>query len=743
MISFARALFLTLIFILSTQASSAQNICEQIFIRNREVIKAGYQKLPERGTITAQLADFARENNLPSKWVELGPPERRVKRLFVALDTTKPELVQKYLNRFNLDTKLDEKVDGTLVIEFAAEDPNREHYVTAVLRPSADPDAQIYRWGKPELQRSNWWAKFLKGRARPTFAADGIEGFAHLIELNQQEKENVKFYLQHSDVYKKDPIVGPCKSDNCVAWISNIELGVTKEGATTEERRHLLPELGVARAMAHFEIGRRLIHAASERHTAILTFVEGEKGIETFLNDFESHLPPEPKIPYANIIKGLKFNSPAEKAVSIIQDGAKVFLPIAAGASPDAVNALVERAALGKKGYDVHVLVNGISANAFKKGIETTDGKFRVKALFLGGNLRELYADGKVDVVPGNLSDFTRMMHDPTNQDFQYDAIVVRVSKPRDGVYSLGPNNDMIKTIIRNRPGIKVIAEVNENVPWTKGDNKLREDEITAKFESNTELAGPPAIPANEIDTRIAHNIASLFEFKYGNPPTLQIGIGNIFGGVPEALKARGLRQLKISTEMFGDAMKQMIEDGVAESAETGFAYGSSDLYKWLNDNEKVEFKETEYVNSPGRVAQIANFYAVNTALQVNLSGEVNATMGPNGRMSSVGGQVEFMSGASRSKGGKAIIAIRSTAKNDSLSTIVLDLYRGPITTPAENVTHVVTEYGVAKITAKSESERAIALISIAHPKFRQQLIDEALARKMIRADQVKLIPLQ
>jgi acyl-CoA hydrolase len=130
----------------------------------------------------------------------------------------------------------------------------------------------------------------------------------------------------------------------------------------------------------------------------------------------------------------------------------------------------------------------------------------------------------------------------------------------------------------------------------------------------------------------------------------------------------------------------------------------------------------------------------VNTALQVNLFGETNATMGPQGRISSPGGQVEFMTGAARSEGGKAIIAIRSTAKEGTLSTIVLDLYRGPITTPHESVTHVVTEYGVAELRGKSEPERALALINVAHPKFRQQLFTDAVNAHILNETQRGLV---
>ena len=185
---------------------------------------------------------------------------------------------------------------------------------------------------------------------------------------------------------------------------------------------------------------------------------------------------------------------------------------------------------------------------------------------------------------------------------------------------------------------------------------------------------------------------------------------------------------------MFGDALMEMIQNGVVTEAKTGFAYGSEDLYRWLNNNEKVTFERTEIVNNPAIVQNINGFHAINTALQVNLYGEVNATMGPGGqRISSPGGQVEFMTGASRATNGKAIIAIRSTAKAGELSTITLDLYPGPITTPHESVSHVVTEYGIAELRGYSTRDRAVNLINVAHPKFRKQLFEQAKERGLLR----------
>jgi acyl-CoA hydrolase len=701
--------------------------------RLSEIIRAELPK-SERTESVRALLKFAEKYELAFKWLELGPEDRKIKRLFVAIDISRPEVLKAYRDTFNLDTEVN-KGSFTLPLEFVRESlTSPEHYVPAIMRRWADPMKPGYRWGKPDPYIETYqkyfedWMLTLPNRRSPDLEATGIAAFAHLIEVNAAEKTNIEYFLDHPEER------GKCKSDNCVAWQTGIELGVTKPDATDAERKYLFSELGISRTMAHFEIARRLMHAANERHNAIGVFVNGELGLKTFNEKLEKTLIPDPKVPYGSILKNyVSTIRPALKAVEAIPDGAKVFMPIAAGASPDAVAALVDRAAGMQKGIDLHVLVNGISATEFRRGVETTDGKFRVHALFLGGNMRELYADGKIAVVPGNLSDFTKMVADPAQVAFHYDAIVVRVSPPDEkGFHSLGPNNDMIMTILKLRPDIKIIAEVNKNVPYTNGENKIHGDRFTAKFESNTELAGPAVVPPSEVDAKIGANIGKLIS----SGATLQIGIGNIFSGVADGLQAYGVKDLKISTEMFGDAMMDIMDRGIATKAETGFAYGSKKLYNWLNHNWKVEFKETEEVNAPGRVAEVPQFHAVNTALQVNLYGETNATMGPNGRISSPGGQVEFMTGAARSAGGKAIIAIRSTAKEGALSTIVLDLYRGPITTPHESVTHVVTEYGIAELRGKSEPERALALINVAHPKFREQLFNDAVAAHLLTENQ-------
>jgi acyl-CoA hydrolase len=720
-------LFLALLFSFSIYANDlCINLVEKL-IAQKEL--QGYE---ESAHLVGKLKRFADENKLLYQVMDIGPEQRRVQRLFVAIDMNDEEMVQKYLKAFNLE----DEENPVLALEFGYEVPDQ--YVSGVLRTSSDPKAPVYRWGKKDLPRDQWAQEWMiKGgfNRYPQRVKNPIWGYSHVLELDKNEAKNVSHFLEN-------PLErGPCKSDNCVAWTASIELGITKKDATTEERRYLFNELGVSRASAHYEIGRRLMHATDQRHSGVIVFVNGKEGRDAFSKNLKNFLPPEPQIPYTNIIKGLGHDPKGElmTAVAKIPDGSKIFFPIAAGASPEAMSALIQLAAGAKKGFDISILVNGINESTLRKGAELPGGKIRFNSLFVGSSMRKLHNEGKINYIPGYLSDFPRYMRDPAMKDFNYDAIVVRVSPPNaEGFHSFGPNYDMIHTILEAHPKIKIIAEVNPNIPFTAGENKIHASKLTAQFKSSAKLAGPPIVPFTEVEKRIGLSLGKLIE----NDSTLQVGIGNIFGGLADGLKKAKRTNLKISTEMFGDGLKDIMEKGIASEAETGFAYGSEDLYKWLNLNEAVKFVSTEKVNDTALIQNTEKFHAVNTALQVDLRGSVNAEIGPEGRLSSPGGQVEFMSAASRSLGGKSIIAIRSTAKNGDFSTIGIELYKGNVTTPAESVHYVVTEYGVALLKGKSESERAIALINIAHPKFREELKNKAIESSIISVEDATRIVL-
>jgi acyl-CoA hydrolase/esterase/lipase len=686
--------------------------------------------------------DFAQTNNLPYQVIEFGPEERRVKRLVIGVDQTNEAARNSYIERY-LHTKPLEKgevVKGVIPIEVQRESKVQpEHYVTGVPRLSTNKDDKIWRWGTPNNQMpinyEDWWKQWFNGpnnthRGYLRHGDDNsIIGYSHLIPLNSSERENFEFFLANKDLR------APCKSDNCIAWISNIELGKTAKDATDAERKFLLPELGVSRSMAHFEIGRRLMHGTDENHGVVVMFLDGEKGIEAFKSNVLHYIPPEPKIPYSSIIlQKIPDDAPVMQAMSIIKDGERVYFPIAAGASPEGMTALVQHAESLPNGVTAQMSISGTSESVLKRSQKSQTPKVKLESLFIGGNQRELNHAGKVDLIHGYLSDFSKRIQDPTDKKFKYDTIVVRVSPPdASGRLSLGPNNDNIMTIIQNNPGIKIIAEINENVPRTTGANFLTEEQITKSFKSDSQLASSPVVPFTPIEEAIGKNLGKLID----DGATVQLGIGNIFDGLPAGIKAEGVKDLKISTEMLGDTLKEVIKSGVVKEAKTGFAFGSTDLYKWLDNNKEVEFVPQAVVNDLTKIRETDGFHAINTALQVDLRGNVNATVGPmvagkHKRISSPGGQVDFMSSASQTKHGKAIIAIRSTAKNGELSTITLSTYGGEITTKSDYVTHVVTENGIATLQGKTQSEKTLELISVAHPKFQEQLLGEAKVNGLI-----------
>jgi acyl-CoA hydrolase len=331
---------------------------------------------------------------------------------------------------------------------------------------------------------------------------------------------------------------------------------------------------------------------------------------------------------------------------------------------------------------------------------------------------------------------FGQLANQIREKRFTYDAIIIRVStKSTMGYHSLGPNYDHVMEVIEANPEIKIIAEINPNVPFTTGNNYIKGSRLTAQFSSQDLLVSPAIPPVTDIDNQIATHLASLIP----SGSSVQIGIGGVFGGLAQALQAASKNKITIWTEMFGDSAKAMIENNTATSAHASFAYGSSEMYQWLHKNSKVTFHSFRDISSPVAISRLDQFHAINTAFQVDLEGQVNATTDPGGFMvSSPGGQVEFMMHAQYSKGGKSIIALRSTAhvfegnQRVNKSRIAPFLYYGPVTTPGLSVSHVVTEYGMAELSGKSRAERALALIRIAHPDFRQELLQGAVRNGQI-----------
>lgn len=688
------------------------------------------------GTVTL-LQRFAKTFHLPTKVVEVGPKERRVKRLVVGLNFHDWNLMREYQNWFHLESANHPLLGGVLPLEYAFElDPAGKSYVGTNVRPRPGMDKPIWMFGREDVPWSQWWDNSVM-HPQMREVDPPIVGFAHLIGVSPAEQKNLWHYLYHPDDR------AACKSSNCIAWQSQLEFGRTAKDAVEAERRFLAAKLGFSRTIEHSEMTRRVFHYANEEHAAVIAWLNGPKGLEAFEKNLEAHLPPMPKKSPRQAVKGIEWgiDPSIANAIAKIPDvpgGARVLFPIGPGASPEAMEALAAHAAKTEYGVDVHVFVNGVSERIFQEATKDSGGKFRIHALFLGGNLRKLHSEGRVHLIPGYLADFAKHFRDPGRSAFRYDAVIVRVS-PADekGRHSLGPNCDLVKTVLDVQNPV-VIAEVNPNVPFANGDNFLFKDRILATFPSESPLPNPSAIAKTAVEEKIGDLLGALVD----DGSTLQVGIGNVFGGLSDGLAKAGRRDLKISTEMMGDDLLKVLQSGMAVSAETSFGFGSAEFYRALHHNPKITLRPTEILNDTTRVASIPKFVAINTAIQVDLHGQVNATMGPpeRGRISSPGGQVEFMYGASRSRGGKAIIAIRSTAKEGSISSIVMEMYPGPVTTPHEMVTHVVTEYGVAVLAGRSEKDRAIALINVAHPKFRKRLVEQALERKLITLEDLTWI---
>jgi acyl-CoA hydrolase/GNAT superfamily N-acetyltransferase len=417
----------------------------------------------------------------------------------------------------------------------------------------------------------------------------------------------------------------------------------------------------------------------------------------------------------------------AALALQAIRSGQRILVGSGCAAPQALLRALVERHDL----HDVelvHLLTFGIApyVNA------TYENIFRHNAFFIGPNVRGAVGEGRADYTPIFLSEIPRLF---SSRQMRLDVAMVMVSQPnRFGYVSLGIHPDIVMAAIDAAD--VVIAQVNRNMPSVHGDTFVHVSRIDHFVEATEDLLELPAPPLDDVSRAIARHVATLIE----DGATLQLGIGKIPNAVLELLTDR--RDLGLHTEMFSDGVLELIERGVITNAKKGFiedkavasfAMGSRRLYEFLDDNPFFEFHRTEFVNSPRVIAQNRKMVSINSALQVDITGQVCAdSIGPN-FYSGIGGQVDFIRGSAMSEGGKPIIALPATAKDGALSRIVtqLDAGAGVVTTRGD-VHYVVTEHGVAYLHGKTIRERAMALIEIAHPDFREELRRAAVDRKYV-----------
>ena len=347
----------------------------------------------------------------------------------------------------------------------------------------------------------------------------------------------------------------------------------------------------------------------------------------------------------------------------------------------------------------------------------------------IGAN-QALYAAGAMDILPSHISQLPELIE---QGNLRCDVVLLQLSGSNaNGLHSLGVSHDYIlEAAARARV---VIAEVNDQAPWTFGADELVGLRIDHFVRSSRPVLTLPARPANEAELKLAANVAALVPDR----AVLQIGIG----AIPEAIVGAldNSRDLGLHSGIIGDAVVDLIEKGVVTNtfknidrhvSVTGMLAGTQRLYKFADCNPAVRLRPVRYTHAAKVLGCIDRFYAINSAIEVDLSGQINAETVGAQYMGAIGGQVDFMRGAMLSPGGRSIIAITSTASNGTISRIVSRLPVGVVTTPRSDCDLVVTEWGIADLRGQTLAERASRLIAIAHPKFREQLELDAHSRRM------------
>lgn len=420
----------------------------------------------------------------------------------------------------------------------------------------------------------------------------------------------------------------------------------------------------------------------------------------------------------------------AEQAVACIESGHRVFLTGNCSVPQVIVGALVERA-MSLRDVELCLLLTfGKAEYADPKLV----GHLRINTLFISDNQRAAVHEGRGDFTPCFLSEVPLLFK---NGHLPLDAALVHVSPPDEhGFCSFGVEVGVTKTAAQ--AARVVIAEVNPKMPRTLGDSFIHVSKIDHIVETDYDLPSISLAGTNELALQIAKNVAALIP----DGATLQTGIGAIPDAVIRQLTDR--KHLGVHTELFSDGIIDLVERGVIDGERktlhpgkiiAGFMVGTKRLFEFVHDNPIIELHPTEYVNDPFVVAQNDRMVAINSAIEVDLTGQVcSDSIGPK-IYSGVGGQVDMIYGASRSKDGLPIIALPSTVnvKGQLLSKIVPMLKHGAgVVTTRNHVHYVATEFGVAQLYGKSLRQRAKALIDVAAPEFRAELEQKAIEMRYI-----------
>ena len=380
----------------------------------------------------------------------------------------------------------------------------------------------------------------------------------------------------------------------------------------------------------------------------------------------------------------------------------------------------------------IHVRTLGVAPYTEKKFKQN----FRHNSFFIGDTTRDAINSGQADYTPILLSKLPSLFYRGL---VRVDVALIQTSLPdRHGHLSLGVSLDIVKAAVENAS--YVVAQMNNHMPRVHGDSFIYMDDIDFILPYDEPLLEYSPESNLEITHRIGKNIARLVE----DGDTIQIGYGAVTNAILENLS--GKKHLGLHTELFSDGIVELMKKGVIDNTKktinrgksvATFCMGHKDTYDFIHDNPDIEFRTIDYTNNPLVIAQHENMVAINSALEIDLSGQATAESIGKVLYSGIGGQADFMRGAFLSRNGRAILALPSTAVGDSISRITPALKEGAGTTLIRgDIQYVVTEYGIAYIHGKSIRERAMDLIAIAHPKFRRWLVEEAKKAGLIYQDQ-------
>ncbi|HEX7416262.1 MAG TPA: GNAT family N-acetyltransferase [Smithellaceae bacterium] len=369
-----------------------------------------------------------------------------------------------------------------------------------------------------------------------------------------------------------------------------------------------------------------------------------------------------------------------------------------------------------------------------------TDAKykanFRHNSFFIGNNTRDPINKGMADYTPISLSHVPSLLYSGV---IRIDVALIQTSLPDDhGYFSLGVSVDIVKAATEK--AAIVIAQVNANMPRIHGDSFLHIKDVDFIIPYDEPLLELTGAKTSETIQRIGKNVARLVQ----DGDTIQVG----FGSLPNAIMANlyNKNNLGVHTELLSDGLVDLIKAGVIDNSRktidrgkttAAFSMGKKATYDFLNDNPSIAFRTIDYTNNPLVIAQIENMVAINSALEIDLTGQATSESIGSIFYSGVGGHQDFMRGALLSKNGKTVLAMKATSRDDTISRIVPALKeQAGVTLNRSDVRYIVTEYGIAYLHGKNIRERAMELISIAHPKFRPWLIEEAKKRGLIFKDQ-------